>query len=160
MVKVKVYAKVQNRTALGIIHAYMKLNPNATLEDLRKVFPNSLNPDSGVKENFIYENENSENSNWSGYFRADDELIALSNGKRVSVVSMWTKPSLERIIAQAKSLEIAVEQVDTKVDGGFRLEYLNGFTPKSLGDRNAKPVKWIIGAIALIILTILTLILL
>lgn len=49
--KIRVYGKAQNRTALGIMHAYMLMNPDATLEDLREAFPDSLNPDSGVKKN-------------------------------------------------------------------------------------------------------------
>ena len=149
MAKIKVYAKAQNRTALGIVHAYMKINPKATLENLREVFPNSLNPDSGVKENFIYDNEDGTNANWNGYFKADEELITLSEGKRVAVVSMWTKQSLERIIAQAKNYDIDVEQVDTKVEGGFRLEYLNGFTPKSPTKKNSKWILWVLLAMAL-----------
>ena len=38
--KVRVYGKAQNRTALGIANAYMVMYPQATLEDLRKAFPN------------------------------------------------------------------------------------------------------------------------
>ena len=45
--KVRVYGKAQNRTALGIAHAYMVMYPHATLADLRKAFPNSLNPARG-----------------------------------------------------------------------------------------------------------------
>ena len=56
-VKVKVYGKAQNRTALGIMHAYMTLHPETTLDQLKKAFPDSLNPDSGVKHNFKTLNE-------------------------------------------------------------------------------------------------------
>lgn len=52
--KVRVYGKAQNRTALGIVHAYMVMYPQATLQDLRRAFPNELNPDKGIAENFIY----------------------------------------------------------------------------------------------------------
>ena len=34
--KVRVYDKAQNRTALGIMHAYMVMYPQATIEDLQK----------------------------------------------------------------------------------------------------------------------------
>ena len=152
MAKIKVYAKAQHRTALGIVHAYMTINPKATLENLREAFPNSLNPDSGVKENFIYENENGTSANWNGYFKADEELITLCDGKKVAVVSMWTKQSLERIIAQAKNYDIDVEQVDTKVEGGFRLEYLNGFTPKAPTKKNYKWTMWFLFAMVLVAL--------
>ena len=43
--RVRVYGKAQNRTALGIMHAYMVMYPQAKLEDLKKAFPKELNPD-------------------------------------------------------------------------------------------------------------------
>lgn len=131
--KVRVYGKAQNRTALGIAHAYMVMYPHATLEDLRKAFPNDLNPDKGVKENFVYAEDKGTDANWSGYFKAEDELLTMGDGKKVSLVSMWTKPSFERIVAQAKlyDIEVAKFEATTKVGekGGFRLEYLNGYVP-------------------------------
>ena len=41
--KIRVYGKAQNRTVLGIINAYLVMYPHATLADLRKAFPDSLN---------------------------------------------------------------------------------------------------------------------
>ena len=55
--RVRVYGKAQNRTALGIMHAYMVMYPQSKLEDIQKAFPDTLNPDSGVKKNFIYAEE-------------------------------------------------------------------------------------------------------
>ena len=86
--KVRVYGKAQNRTCLGIAHAYMVMFPDATLEDLRKAFPNNLNPDKGVKENFIYAGESGTDANWDGYFREDDEVITTGDNKKVSVVKV------------------------------------------------------------------------
>ena len=37
--KVRVYGKAMGWTALGIIDAYLKMYPHATLEDLNKAFP-------------------------------------------------------------------------------------------------------------------------
>lgn len=130
MAKIKVYGKAQNRIALGIVHAYMIMYPKTTLEELRNAFPNSLNPDSGVKENFIYVEEKGTTANWEGYFKADNELITIATGRKVSVVKMWTKSSLGRLVDYAKTYEIEVEQLDTKVEDGFKLEYLNGYEPK------------------------------
>ena len=104
--------------------------PKTTLEELRIAFPNSLNPDSGVKENFIYVEEKGTTANWEGYFNADNELITIATGRKVSVVKMWTKSSLGRLVDYAKTYEIEVEQLDTKVEDGFKLEYLNGYEPK------------------------------
>ena len=74
--KVRVYGKAQNRTALGIAHAYMVMYPQATLEDLRKAFPNELNPDKGTKEIFIYAEEKGTEANWDGYFKVEELLTA------------------------------------------------------------------------------------
>lgn len=143
--KVCVYAKAQNRTALGIVHAYMQMHPLATIEDLRKAFPNSLNPDSGVKENFIYAEEEGGTVNWIGYFKSDEELISAGNGKKVAFVSMWTKPSVERIIAQASAYGITTVKLDAidkeNHNRGFYWEYVNGYLPSK--STNAKPYFWL-----------------
>lgn len=86
--KVRVYGKAQNRTALGIAHAYMVMYPQATLEDLRKAFPNELNPDKGVKENFVYAEDKGTTADWEGFFKTEDELLTMGDGKKVSVVKM------------------------------------------------------------------------
>ena len=131
--KVRVYGKAQNRTALGIAHAYMVMYPQATLEDLRKAFPNELNPDRGVKENFVYAEDKGTTADWDGFFKAEDELLTMGDGKKVSVVKMWTKPSFERIVSHAKLYDIEIAQFEAAdkggKKGGFRLEYLNGYVP-------------------------------
>ena len=128
MAEIKVYAKAQNRVALGIVHAYMQMNPSSTLEDLRKAFPNSINPDSGVQENFIKAEEKGTIGDWNGYFKGEDEVVTTGDGIKVAVVSMWTKPSFERIVAQANLYGIAVTKLEIaeKSSGGagFRLEQL------------------------------------
>ena len=131
--KVRVYGKAQNRTALGIAHAYMVMYPQATLEDLRKAFPNELNPDKGVSENFVYAEDKGTTADWDGFFKAEDELLTMGDGKKVSVVKMWTKPSFERMVSHAKLYDIEIAQFEAAdkggKKGGFRLEYLNGYVP-------------------------------
>ena len=131
--KVRVYGKAQNRTALGIAHAYMVMYPHATIEDLRKAFPNSINPDAGVKENFVFAEDKGTTADWNGYFKGEDELLTMGDGKKVSIVSMWTKPSFERMVAQARAYDIIVAKFEAAdrggKKGGFSLEYLNGYVP-------------------------------
>lgn len=131
--KVRVYGKAQNRTALGIAHAYMVMYPQATLEDLRKAFPNELNPDKGVKENFVYLEDKGTTADWDGFFKSEDEVLTMGDGKKVSVVKMWTKPSFERLVSHAKLYDIEIAQFEAAdkggKKGGFRLEYLNGYVP-------------------------------
>lgn len=157
--KVKVYGKAQNRTALGIMHAYMLMYPHATLEDLRKAFPDSLNPDSGVKKNFIYADEKGTEANWDGFFKGEDELLTTGDGKRVAVVKMWTKPSFERVVEQAKLYDIEVAKFEAAEKGGgkkggFTLECLNGWTPPVPVEKKKGVPAWIWVVLALLVIGI------
>ena len=107
--KIRVYGKAQNRTCLGIMHAYMTMFPHATLDDIRKSFPNSINPDKGTDEIFIPAEEKGTDANWDGYFKNEDELLTMGDGQKVSVVKMWTKPSFQRAIEQAKLYDIITD---------------------------------------------------
>ena len=131
--KVRVYGKAQNRTVLGIMHAYMVMYPHATLEDLRKAFPNEVNPNSGSDEIFVYADELSPSVKWNNYFKANNEVLTTADGRKVAVVMMWTKPNFERVVEHAKLYDIEVAQCEEADKGGkrgeFRLEYLNGYVP-------------------------------
>lgn len=146
--KVRVYGKAQNRTALGIVHAYMIMYPHATLEDLRKAFPNELNPDKGVKENFVYAEDKGTTADWDGYFKAEEELLTMGDGKKVSVVKMWTKPSFENIVRHAKQYGIIVADYEKAPGGakkgGFYLEYLNGYVPPVPGKKKSLWWLWLL----------------
>ena len=151
--KIRVYGKAQNRTALGIMHAYMVMYPQATMEDLQKAFPNELNPDSGVKKNFVVAGDKGTDANWDGFFQKEDELLTMGDGSQVAVVKMWTKPSFERLVAHAAQYGIEIAQFEEAEGGGkkgsFRLEYLNGFVPpkpelskvETVGENVEKPKK-------------------
>lgn len=165
--KVKVYGKAQNRTALGIMHAYMELYPKTTLDELKRAFPDSLNPDSGVKSNFKTLEEiksQMDNINWNGYFADEDCLLTMQNGLKVAVVSMWTKPSYERLVAHARQYGIEVAKMDA-VDkgfgkkGGYSLEFVKTETPKVTiikpmlqTKKKSKSWIWILAALLIIIL--------
>lgn len=129
---IKVHGKAQNRTALGIMHAYLELNPKCTLADLQAAFPDSLNPDSGVKVNFKTLEEIQKQMagmDWKGYFTDDDCLLEFQDGTKVAVVSMWTKPSFDRLVARAQEYGIVVASFEAAEKGigkkgGYYLEYL------------------------------------
>lgn len=151
--KVRVIGKAQNRTALGIMHAYMIIYPQATIEDLRKAFPNSLNPDKGTDEIFIFAEEKGTTTNWDGYFKNDDEVLTMGDGTKVSVVKMWTKPSFERVVSHAEQYGIEIEKFEKAEKGfgkkgGFELKYLNGWTPPApVAEKKSKMWLWILIAI-------------
>lgn len=159
--RVRVYGKAQNRTALGIMHAYMIMYPQAKLNDIKEAFPDDLNPDSGVKINFVYAEDKGSTANWDGFFKAEDELLTMGDGKKVSVVKMWTKPSFERLVAWAKRYGIVVADFEAAdkgfgKKGGFSLEYLNGYVPPK--PRKGIPA-WIWILIAAVILGLIALLL-
>ncbi len=175
---IKVHGKAQNRTALGIMHAYLELNPNCTLADLQAAFPDSLNPDSGVKVTFktLEEiKEQMEGMQWKGYFTDDDCLLEFQDGNKAAVVSMWTKPSFDRLVARAQEYGIVVASFEAAEKGfgkkgGYYLEYLKpevqpnpekkvavniniGGGKKQDGPKKKKSLLWLI--LALIILALL-----
>ncbi len=150
--KIKVYGKAQNRTALGIFNAYQTMFPKATLDDMKKAFPDSLNPDSGTKMNLMLEAdiqaEIDAGNEWyvrgNAYFTADDEWINFPDGSRAAVVRMWSKPSFERLVNYAKryAIEIAEFEKGQKFEkGGYRLEYLNGYVPTMATEPEPEPKR-------------------
>ncbi|MBO7134200.1 MAG: OmpA family protein [Bacteroidales bacterium] len=154
--KVRVYGKAQNRTALGIMNAYMVMYPHATMEDLQKAFPNELNPDSGVKVNFVKAGDKGTDANWNGFFQKDDELLTMGDGTKVAVVSMWTKPSFDRLVSHAAQYGIEVAKFEEADGGGkkgsFRLEYLNGYVPPA---PKKKIPMWVWIILAVIIIAVI-----
>lgn len=156
--KVRVYGKAQNRTALGIAHSYVVMYPHATLEDLRKAFPDSLNPDCGVKNLFLPVSEaESFNDKISLYFTKPDEVITLSDGTNVAIAQVWSKPSFNRMVEQGKLYDIEVAEFEKTAHpgqrGGYRLEYLNGYIPPVPEEKKKSGLPmWVWIAIVLLLL--------
>lgn len=152
--KVRVYGKAQNRTALGIMHAYLVMYPQATVEDLRKAFPRAdINPDSGVDEIFLHESEPHYKEWAEWYFEKDDEVLVLQDGSKVAVCTMWTKASFDRVVKHAKLYDIEVaefEKGQRGEKGGFRLEYLNGYVPPVPAKKSNKWLWICLAALAII----------
>lgn len=148
--KIKVYGKAQNRTVLGIAHAYLVMYPHASLADLRKALPNSLCPDSGVKELFVSlaEAEAANAKGMSLYFAKPDEVLALADGTKAAMAQVWSKPSFERAVAQGAVYGIEVAEFERTSQpgqkGGYRLEYLNGYVPPVPEKRRSLLWLWIL----------------
>lgn len=155
--KVRVYGKAQNRTVLGIAHAYMIMYPHAKLEDLRKAFPNSLNPTAGTDELFTYATVPTPKGEYRSYFDLPEELLVTGDGKKVQMACMWTKPTFERIVSHAKQYGIIIADFEKAAGGakkgGFRLEYLNGYVPPV--QKKSRAGLWIAIAIIAILLALL-----
>lgn len=145
--KIRVYGKAQNRTALGIVHAYVVMYPHTTLEDLRKAFPNSICPDRGVPENFLpVEEAEKYNEKMSLYFAKPDEVIELQDGSKIALSQVWSKSSFELIVQQGKLYDVEVAEFEKTMKGekgGYRLEYLNGYVPPVPSAPKKKLPMWL-----------------
>lgn len=163
--KVRVYGKAQSWTALGIIAAYLKMYPHATLEDLNKAFPRSL---GGTKEfEGLLDTLDNMQKNATRDFQIKDvenkmrtqHYVTLQDGTKVTfnLGTMWTKESFPKLVEHAKLYDIEIAEF-TEADKGFgkrgsyRLEYLNGYVPPVPEEpKKSKAWLWIlIGALILI----------
>lgn len=133
--KIKVYAKERNKTALGVVRAYTVLNPGVDLKGLRSAFPNDLNSEKGVKENFILDDGGVAQNGFDGYLRDEGDAIALADGSKVVVAGSWTSRDLANLLAKASSYDIVCADSPecpnpSLVGNGYSLEYLDGFVPQ------------------------------
>lgn len=154
--RVRVYGKAQNRTALGIINAYLVQYPHATFEDFVQAFPKALNPDSGWPVNFKRLEECTTDNEKGFWFIEDEEVVRLQDGTNMVLCKMWTKNSFEKLVSHAEQYGIVVAEFERTMKGekgGFRLEYLNGYVPPQPEAKKKMPAwLWAVIALALVAL--------
>lgn len=152
--KVKVYGQAQNRTVLGISHAYMVMYPHATYEELCKAFPGSLRPGTTKLYVDVNSQDPADKAQLASSFTQEDELITTGDGKKVALVMLWTKDQFERIATHAKQYGILVADFEKAAGGAkkghFRLEYLNGYVPPVPGKKKLKWWVWLLIAMFVI----------
>ena len=148
-----VVGKTQNRTALGIVHAYVTINPKATLAELRRVFPNNLCPDSGVDEILVTKADAlalNKKHDMSLYFTKDAEVITLGNGAEVCLSQIWSKASLTKFVTNAANLGIQAAEPDKALDydaSGFKYELL-------VQPKKKRPMGLILGGVFVVVIAI------
>lgn len=157
--KIRVYGKAQNRTALGIINAYLVMYPHATAEDLHKAFPDTLShPMSSGQHLFVTKEMLKGYPNCVNfYFMEKDELITTADNVKLAFVKMWTETEFNTLVDFAKQYGIEVAKFEKGVKGvkgGYSLEYLNGYVPPK--PEKSKTWLWILIAAVLIIAGLLT----
>ena len=171
--KVRVSAKSQKWAALGIVDAYIKMYPHATVEDLNKAFPLNVLQGDDTKEPLLVTVAEKEKLVKASKTTFDDEYfvewknthyyVTLPNGTDLMfTVSMWPKEMFEKMMAQAKLYDIEFAKYEAAEKGfgkrgEYTLEYLNGYVPPVPG--KSKKWLWILLA-ALAIIAILVILLL
>ena len=172
--KVRVYAKSQKWAALGIIDAYIKMYPHATVDDLNKAFPLSALQETKTDEPLLVTVAEKEKIVKASKTTFDDEYfeewkrthfyVTLPDGTDLMfTVAMWPKEMFEKMLAQAKLYDIEIAKYEAAEKGfgkrgEYRLEYLNGYVPPVPAKKSNKWL-WICLA-ALLIIAILIILLL
>ena len=171
--KVRVYAKSQKWAALGIIDAYIKMYPHATVDDLNKAFPLSVLQESKTDEPLLVTVAEKEKLVKASKTTFDDEYfeewkrthfyVTLPDGTDLMfTVAMWPKEMFEKMMAQAKLYDIEFAKYEAAEKGigkrgEYSLEYLNGYVPPKPEEKKSKNWLWILLAILLIIIIIILL---
>ena len=143
--KVRVYAKSQKWAALGIIDAYIKMYPHATVDELKKAFPLSALQETKTDEPLLVTVTEKEKLVKASKTTFDDEYfeewkrthfyVTLPDGTDLMfTVAMWPKEMFEKMLAQAKLYDIEIAKYEAAEKGfgkrgEYRLEYLNGYVP-------------------------------
>jgi outer membrane protein OmpA-like peptidoglycan-associated protein len=139
--KIKVYGKAMNRTALGIVNAYLKLYPKANLQDLKSAFPDDLYPEveggffKTIKPLGVFQTKDIVDSLpaqglQQPFFMNEDEIITLADGVEICVTKSWGKNALNRLADRAKEYGIVIAESTEGVafkKGEYWLEELEGY---------------------------------
>lgn len=132
--KAHVIGKSQNRTALGLMSAYIAMHPSiASTDELRNHFPmKDICPDAGIEHLFFSESEINEliatGKDWfvngNACFTKEGEWLMLSNGDKVAFNKMWSGKSLARLQAVLTDRAITGE-VDKAIKPaiGYEISY-------------------------------------
>jgi len=151
--KVKVYGQSQKWTALGIVAAYVKMHPHATLKELQKAFPTSeLNNTLDTVENILKADKSgSFDEKMSKQIGEMEMFITLEDGSQVAFTNpMWPADKFQKIVEVAKKHDIEIaEYKDAEKGigkrGSYSLEYLNGYVPpKTEAPKKTKSWLWIL----------------
>ena len=142
--KAFVTGRTQNRTALGIIAAYLELYPNTSLSELNNLFSKSeVCPDAGIDKLFYTtkEIENEKKNGWEWFqkdqacFTQEGEWLKVK-GTKVAFCKMWTAPSLAKLQKKVEKYGITAQVGDIPKNSK---DYSVGYTIQYEGKKGGIP---------------------
>ena len=142
--KAFVTGRTQNRTALGIIAAYLELYPNTSLSELNNLFSKSeVCPDAGIDKLFYTtkEIEYEKKNGWEWFqkdqacFTQEGEWLKVK-GTKVAFCKMWTAPSLAKLQKKAEKYGITAQVGDIPKNSK---DYSVGYTIQYEGKKGGIP---------------------
>ena len=99
---------LKNRLVLAVVHAYVRDNPNITRDELKTVFPKSLQGSIGVVE---FEEIAKLRPDYTvRFFTKDDEIIHLGDGD-MYVCTQWGILNIPNFIKCAVQLDYNIEAI-------------------------------------------------
>ena len=110
--QIRVYGQSQKWTALGIVEAYLKMHPNATLLDLQKAFPkNEIGNEIDTVDNIVSKEKGGKFDEKLSKQITDMKMyLTLKDGTKVAFTNpMWPADKFKKIekCAEGYSIEIA-----------------------------------------------------
>ena len=138
--KIKVHGKAKGWTALGIVDAYTKIHPSATIEDLNKAFPRELFASTrtykdSLKEKNAYLEEVTKEGDERAieWLKTTDWLFTLEDGTEITWYKItWSEGIFPKLVEHAKTLGIEVASFENigrgKGKGSYEIEYLPNFS--------------------------------
>ncbi|MCQ2218011.1 MAG: OmpA family protein [Paludibacteraceae bacterium] len=166
--KIRVHAKSLKWAALGIIDAYVKMYPHATLEDLNKAFPNRelgfgtdrdlLMSQEGL-EKFVESTESTKDDEMLANWKETGYFVTMADGTKISFkpLYIWTKEKFQKLESMAKLYDVEVasfEEWQAGKKGSYSLEYLNGYVPPVPEKKNNKWLWILLAAMAVLALIV------
>lgn len=130
---IEVYGKHMNRTALGVVDAIIKLYPDATFDDIKKILPDSINPSApknfkslfkpytnrpyGVLQSGAIRDEYTKEGLdiGSSHFVGEGETFILKDGTEVLVSKTWESKDTETNEHDLQNLIDHVEKYGVRV---------------------------------------------
>ena len=124
--KVKVYGQSQKWTALGIVAAYLKMHPRATVAELQKAFSESEIKNSiDTVENIVAADKSGKfDEKMSKQIGDMDMSVTLKDGTKVAFSNpMWPADKFQKITELAQQYSIDFEVNETEKGPGKRGSY-------------------------------------
>lgn len=154
---IEVSGKSMGRSALGVVAALVKLYPDSTLDDLKAMLPDDLNPNApvqfkspfrpftnlplGVFKPVSIQKEYKDFNFAATHFTGPDEIITTGKGEKIMVSRLWSKDSFQKLVNHVA--QFGVKVVDFKEGrpfqrGEYQLEIINPKVFKDLSESHAK----------------------
>lgn len=133
IVAAQVFGKNQKRTALGMMAAYIAMNPKITIEELNEKFPMKVVcPDAGIDKLFFTEEEyDQKNTKWFvdgiACVIKDDEALRIADNQKVLFNATWSKDSLYNLQNEMEKYAIKgsvdTQRVSESAKAGYEIHY-------------------------------------